>query len=56
MEWPAAFGFVNNRDAEDMRKLWKTNPQHDMPFRYGYPDRDHHGNMMVTRLAGSPAP
>jgi hypothetical protein len=54
MEWPAAF-FVDNRDqvainknAEDMRKLWKTNPQHDLPFRYGYPDRDHHGHLMVT--------
>ena len=54
MDWPAAF-FVDNRDqvainknAEDMRKLWKTNPQHDLPFRYGYPDRDHHGHLMVT--------
>jgi hypothetical protein len=54
MEWPAAF-FVDNRDqvainknAEDMRKLWKTNPQHDLPFRYGYPDRDHHAHLMVT--------
>lgn len=56
MEWPSAFGFVDNKNAEDMRKLWKTNPQHDLPFRYGYPDRDHHGNMMVTRPATSPAP
>jgi len=56
MEWPAAFGFVDNKNAEDMRKLWKTNPQQDLPFRYGYPDRDHHGNMMVTRPADSKAP
>jgi len=56
MEWPAAFGFVDNRNAEDMRKLWKTNPQHDLPFRYGYPDRDHHGHMMITRPASSPSP
>jgi hypothetical protein len=61
-EWPAAF-FVdnknvedNNRNAEDMRKLWKQNPQHDLAFRYGYPDRDHHAHMMVTRPASSPAP
>ncbi len=54
-EWPAAF-FVdnrnveqNNKNAEDMRRLWKQNPQHDLPFRYGYPDRDHHAHMMVTR-------
>jgi hypothetical protein len=56
MTWPAAFGFVDNKNAEDVMKLWKTNPQHDMPFRYGYPDRDHHGNMMVTRPAGPPPP
>lgn len=56
MEWPAAFGFVDNKNAEDMRKLWKTNPQRDLPFRYGYPDRDHHGHLMVTRPGGTSAP
>ncbi len=62
MEWPAAFFVDNrnqvaiNRDAEDMRKLWKTNPQHDLPFRYGYPDRDHHGHLMVTHPAAAPVP
>lgn len=50
MEWPAAFGPVDNRNAEDLRKLFKSNPQKDLPFRYGYPDRDHHGHMMITRL------
>jgi hypothetical protein len=57
MEWPAAF-FVDNKnqpqitkDAEDMKKLWKTNPQKDLPFRYGYPDNKSHGHMMVTRPA-----
>ncbi len=54
MEWPAIFGFVDVKNAEDMAKLWKTNPQHDLPFRYGYPDRDHHGHLMVTRPASSP--
>jgi hypothetical protein len=49
MEWPAAFGPVDNRNAEDLRKLFKANPQKDMPFRYGYPDRDHHGHMVITR-------
>jgi len=54
-EWPAAF-FVDNRNqpeinknAEDMKKLWKTNPQKDLPFRYGYPDQKSHAHMMVTR-------
>ncbi len=49
MAWPSAFGPVDNRDAEDLRKLFKTNPQKDLPFRYGYPDRDHHGHMVITR-------
>jgi hypothetical protein len=48
MEWPAAFGPVDNKNAEDLRKLFKQNPQKDLPFRYGYPDRDHHGHMMIT--------
>ena len=52
MEWPAAFGPVDNKNAEDLRKLFKTNPQKDLPFRYGYPDRDHHGHMMITRRPG----
>jgi len=62
MDWPAAF-FVDNRDqvsinknAEDMKRLWKQNPQHDLPFRYGYPDRDHHGHMMITHRPTPPAP
>ncbi len=49
MEWPAAFGTVDNKNAEDLRKLFKANPQKDLPFRYGYPDRDHHGHIVVTR-------
>jgi hypothetical protein len=53
MEWPAAFGPVDNRNAEDLRKLFKSNPQKDLPFRYGYPDRDHHGHMMTTRRANA---
>jgi hypothetical protein len=54
MEWPAAFGPVDNRNAEDLRKLFKTNPPKDLPFRYGYPDRDHHGHMMITRRPSVP--
>jgi hypothetical protein len=49
MEWPAAFGPVDNKNAEDLRKLWKSNPQKDLPFRYGYPDGKSHGHMMITR-------
>jgi hypothetical protein len=49
MEWPAAFGPVDNKNAEDLRKLFKANPQKDLPFRYGYPDSKSHGHMMITR-------
>jgi hypothetical protein len=43
------------RDEDDMKRLWKQNAQHDLPFRYGYPDRNHHGHLMVTRRPDTPA-
>ncbi len=55
MEWPEAFGFVDNKNAEDLKKLFKSNPQKDLPFRYGYPDYAHHAHMMVTRRPETPA-
>nr|HEX4318056.1 hypothetical protein [Kofleriaceae bacterium] len=30
-------------------KLWKTNPHHDLPFRFGYPDNANHNHLMITR-------
>jgi hypothetical protein len=30
-------------------KLWKTNPHHDLPFRFGYPDAEKHNHLMITR-------
>ncbi len=30
-------------------KLWKDNPHHDLPFRFGYPDNAKHNHLMVTR-------
>jgi hypothetical protein len=33
----------------DFKKLWKTNPYKELPFRYGYPDNARHSHMMVTR-------
>jgi hypothetical protein len=30
-------------------KLWKDNPHHDLPFRFGYPDGAHHNHLMITR-------
>jgi hypothetical protein len=30
-------------------KLWKDNPHHDLPFRFGYPDNAKHNHLMITR-------
>jgi len=49
-EGPSSFGTINKRDTEDFKKLFKTNPHTDLPFRYyGYPDQNHHGHVIVTR-------
>ncbi|MGA7122528.1 MAG: hypothetical protein WBY94_20675 [Polyangiaceae bacterium] len=45
---PAPFGLLDDRDAADMKKLFTSQPARDLPFRYGYPDRDGHGHMIVT--------
>ena len=46
---PAPFGLLDDRDATDMKKLFTSQPARDLPFRYGYPDRDGHGHLIVTR-------
>ena len=30
-------------------KLWKDQPHHDLPFRFGYPDAANHNHLMITR-------
>jgi hypothetical protein len=30
-------------------KLWKDEPHRDLPFRFGYPDKDKQNHLMVTR-------
>jgi hypothetical protein len=32
----------------DFHELWKSNPQQDLPFSYGYPDKEKHSHMMIT--------
>jgi hypothetical protein len=50
-EGPSSFGTTDRRDADDFRKLFKENPQSKLPFRYyGYPDSNHHGHIVVTRV------
>lgn len=46
---PAEFGSPGKRDADELVRLFKTNPHVELPFRYGYPDADHHGHLVVTR-------
>lgn len=47
------FGLVDNKNMDDLRKLFLANPHTDLPFRYGYPDDDHkgghHGHILVSR-------
>jgi hypothetical protein len=37
----------NNR--AEFVKLWKSQPHHDLPFRFGYPDNAKHNHLMITR-------
>ncbi|MCL2776827.1 MAG: hypothetical protein FWD73_02400 [Polyangiaceae bacterium] len=46
-EWPEPFGTVNNHDAADFRDLFKGSDP--LPFRYGYPDNNGHGHIVITR-------
>ena len=42
--------FAGARKGElAMIDLWKTNPQQPLPFQFGYPDKNEHDHMMVTR-------
>jgi hypothetical protein len=46
---PAPFGLLDTQDADDFVKLFAANPQHDLAFRYGYPDKDGNAHLVVTR-------
>jgi len=38
-------GFNKGQTVE----LWKTEPHRDLPFRFGYPDKEKHNHLMVMR-------
>ncbi|MDX2024406.1 MAG: hypothetical protein SF187_29460 [Deltaproteobacteria bacterium] len=40
---------ANEYIAQSFIEMWRTQPQRPLPFRYGYPDRDGHGHMLVTK-------
>jgi hypothetical protein len=46
---PAPFGLLDARDGSDFKKLFAAQPPRDLAFRYGYPDKDGHAHMVVTR-------
>jgi hypothetical protein len=48
---PSPFGLPDARDARDLKNLFASNPTRDLAFRYGYPDKDGHAHLVVTRRA-----
>jgi hypothetical protein len=45
---PSPFGDPDRVDADDLRRLFATQPAHDLAFRYGYPDSHGHAHLIVT--------
>lgn len=51
---PSPFGDPDRADADDVKKLFASQPFRDLGFRYGYPDAHGHGHMIVTRRPPRP--
>jgi len=45
---PSPFGDPDGADAEDLRRLFASQPSRGLSFRYGYPDSHGHGHLIVT--------
>lgn len=45
---PSPFGDPDDRDAADLKKLFASQPPHDLAFRYGYPDKHGHAHLVIT--------
>lgn len=56
-KFQVSFLGANAKHNEDFRKLWKENPQKELPFRYGYIDGSEgkHYHLLVTRPQAAPA-
>jgi hypothetical protein len=52
--WPEPFGTVDVKNATDMKNLFAKNRHVDVTFRYGYPDANSHGHIVVTRKPSIP--
>ncbi len=45
---PALFGLFDDRDAADFKRLFASQPVRELPFRYGYPDKDGRSHLIIT--------
>jgi hypothetical protein len=45
---PSPFGDPDHADADDVRRLFASQPTRDLSFRYGYPDSHGHAHLIVT--------
>jgi hypothetical protein len=52
---PSPFGLPDKRDADDLKRLFKSEPVRDLSFRYGYPDETGHAHLLVTRREANTA-
>ncbi len=53
-EFTGPYFVIDNKNTRaEFVKLWKTNPHHDLPFRFGYPDAEKHNHLMITRPKSS---
>jgi hypothetical protein len=48
---PAPFGLVDERDADDFKRLFAAEPARNLAFRFGYPDKEGHAHLIVTSRA-----
>jgi hypothetical protein len=46
---PSPFGLPGARDSRDLKRLFASQPARDLAFRYGYPDKNGHAHLVVTR-------
>jgi hypothetical protein len=46
---PAPYGAPDAQDGFDLKRIFSSQQHRDLPFRYGYPDRNGHAHLVVTR-------
>jgi hypothetical protein len=49
-------GRAYQKETDAFIELWKSQPHREIAFRYGYPDVNHHGHLLVTRRVRPSAP